>query len=325
MMRWIWLSLAIVAVGLAATPANAQGPRAPGAEQADIHNPFSPRYVDMAPDLGYPGADFYWQGGAPYAPGYDPWYEPYGWQYFGDPYWSGPIILPPLWIGAEELYGPQAMGRFLGYQSSGQALPIGVREPDLADPIPNARPDADEADIRPKVRISNAQALARGHRFIGFGDEQFRRQNHAGAYDRYKKASAAAPDLEQAYFRQAFALVALGRHEMAAAALRRGLRFQPDWARTRFWIGELYGDNQRSKTAHLEALAEAVAEQPENADLLFLLGVWLYCDRQPERARNFFLHARELEPGGVGHITAFLDVMDEQPAAAADALGAGEL
>ena len=76
--------------------------------------------------------------------------------------------------------------------------------------------------------------------------------------------------------------------------MKHGLSLKPDWPQSNFRSDELYGDNRLAKVAHLEQLAAEATEHPRNADLMFLLGVALYCDGQPERSRLFFQRAREL-------------------------------
>ena len=51
--------------------------------------------------------------------------------------------------------------------------------------------------------------------------------------------------------------------------------------------------------------------QADDPDLLFLIGVFLHGDQQPERADKFFRRALELEKGDVAHLQGFLP--DEKP------------
>lgn len=154
--------------------------------------------------------------------------------------------------------------------------------------------DQDEPAPRPIVRPANAAATARARQFVAFGDERFREQDFSLAYQRYKKAAQAAPDLAEAYFRQGLAHIALGHYPSAAAAIKRGLAFQPRWAGSDFRLDQLYGDNRLAKTNHLERLADAAANDADNADLLFLVGIELHFDGQAARARPFFERAADL-------------------------------
>ena len=116
----------------------------------------------------------------------------------------------------------------------------------------------------------------------------------------------AAPQLADGYFRQGYALAAMGRYDLAARAIKRGLGLDPTWPRSDFNNHELYGDNRLAKTAQLDAMAKAAEEKPHDADLLFLLGVLLHFDGQPDRAATFFKRAGQLAGGDDAHLRAFM-------------------
>lgn len=225
---------------------------------------------------------------------------------YGSGYWLSPwyVYSPqPIYLPAGNFFGPQAPGLMPGWNNPAPLAPVAPKA--LKDPPANnkargvggfgelADGDAKEGG-RPKLRTSNAEAVARARQFIGFGDEHFRTQEFSDAYQRYKKAASAAPDLADAYFRQGFSLLAMGRYEPAARAFKHGLTLKPDWAKSTFRLDELYGDNRLAKTTHLERLAAEATAHPQNADLMFLLGLGLYFDGQAERARPFFERAAEL-------------------------------
>ena len=232
-------------------------------------------------------------GGFPLYPGYlvSPWYV---------------YPPPPLFLPAGAFYGPQVAGPapFLN-----NPAPLGPRAPAVPrvknNPPANnkargvggfgelADGDAKEPE-RPKVRASNAEAIARARQFLAFGDEHFHTQEFSEAYQRYKKAASAAPDLADAYFRQGFSLLAMGRYAPAARVFKHGLSLKPEWAKSKFRLDDLYGDNRLAKVTHLEHLATEATAHPQNADLMFLLGLGLYFDGQAERARLFFERAHEL-------------------------------
>ncbi|HEX5443504.1 MAG TPA: tetratricopeptide repeat protein [Pirellulales bacterium] len=163
----------------------------------------------------------------------------------------------------------------------------------LADEDDHDNGGVEDVGPRPAVRTSNASSLARARRFLQFGDERFGAQEFSFALDRYKKAAHAAPDFAEAHSRQAMAYVALGRYAQAAAAIKRGLSFEPGWPGS-FRLDQLYGDNRLAKVQHLEELAEAASQEPDRADLMFLVGVELVCDGQPDRAQVFFQRAADL-------------------------------
>jgi len=240
--------------------------------------------------------------GYPRYPGYYPPYRA----------WYPPYYVPPVYVPAEELYGPRAVQRFMGVEhwfepSEPQRQPaIVVPRNGRRDAEPTPQPPAEPEEAKPG-RATNPRAVNLAWRFIGFGDAHFANENYAEANDRYRKAATAAPQLADAYFRQGYALMAAGRYEPSVRAIRRGMALDADWPRSDFHNVELYGDIPHAKTAHFEALAVAAEEDPHNADLLFLVGVVLHFDGKPERARPFFERAAQLLGGNDAHVRAFLN------------------
>lgn len=253
-------------------------------------------------------------------PGVTLWYYPYsgyypfpygpvpnGYAWYGSGYYyptpGWPWALPPLYASPGSLYGPDSVRRFMGSDR-----PSG----------PAAGGDANRGKEGPaNLRGTNAESVAMGRRFLHLGDEHFRAGRYAMAYDRYRNAVEAAPRLADAYFRQGFALTALGRYDAAAREFKRGLEIDPDWPRSDFRLTDLYGEKSKAKTAHLDAMAKAAEAKSGNADLLFLIGVYLHFDGQTERARPFFQRAAELARGNPAHLNAFQgppepDEADEQ-------------
>ncbi len=170
-------------------------------------------------------------------------------------------------------------------------LPNQAAVPRNLDPDPD-----DEADKPPAKapRASNAPAKAKAGRFIGFGDGNFSKQNYLAAVERYRTAAEAAPDLPEPFFRQAYALVAMGQYESATKAFRRGLKIRSDWTDSPFRLDQIYGGDQLAKTSHLENLARALEANPFDSDLLVALGLQLYFDGQRNRAGVFLARAAQL-------------------------------
>jgi hypothetical protein len=251
---------------------------------------------------------------SPYGYGASPYYgyaSPYGYPFLYDvwPYYLdtgtgplGPFVAPPLYVPAEQLgFGPQAVRRFMGLDP---VAPPVVNHNIIIAPggggAGNAanRPQVDNnarlPPANPRIRESNAEARDRARQFIEFGDAQFTARNLAGAYDRYKKAAEAAPDLAEAWFRQGHALSDLGRYDQAAAAFRRGIGLRPDWAASDFRLALLYGDNRAARAAMFEAIERALAARPNDINVLYVAAVQLYFDERPELARTSFRLALKL-------------------------------
>ncbi|HID76017.1 MAG TPA: tetratricopeptide repeat protein [Planctomycetaceae bacterium] len=236
------------------------------------------------------------------APPWDPHPWPHHWAY---PYWPyyypGSVYYAPLIIPPEWLYGPQAIRRFMGWDY--YRAPV---VPNIVVLGKDAKGGAD-AQQRGQLRGTGERSVALGWKFIGYGDKHFARQRYREAYQRYKSATGVAPRLGAAWLRQTFALIAMGRYELAAKALKRGLELDPNWPRSGFRVDHLYGENKLAKAAHLNALADAATQEPHNGDLLLLVGLFLFSDGQQQRASLFLKRAAELAGEGRSAFEPLLD------------------
>jgi len=285
------------------TPPSQTPQSPPAAGHRHRHNP---SYAPYYPRYGGVYRDPYY---------HDPYYDNYDYRY-GYPhrrprYYRGPVFLP-----AETLYGPGAVQRFMG--GGGVSVPrvqvivppVAVAAP-VAAPVagPFAAPVADQVavadDVRPGLLAAETKALATAQKYIGFGDLHFRNEKYTDAYLRYRRAVREAPDLAEGYFREGYGLIARGNYDLAARAIKRGLALDPAWPDSGFSSRQLYGANDMAKQAHLDALAHAAEKAPDDPDLMFLLGVFLHFDGQPNRAELFFAQATRLNRGADTHLRAF--------------------
>lgn len=237
--------------------------------------------------------------GLAYCPGAYPWGP---WVYGGPYLYGGPVVYPPVILPAETLFGPSAVQRFMGVRP-----PVVPTAPIVGPPVeggPRAEPaPSPQNAFRPEVPLWAKEAV---QRLVGVGDGYFAREKYAEALDRYRRAAQAGRSMAEPWFRQSFALLALGRYEAAAKAVRSGLKLDAGWPGSGFSLQRLYG-NAAAMDAHLESLAHAAELQPENPDLLFLVGVFLYFSGQAERSEAFFQRAEQLTRGDKSHLRAFLD------------------
>jgi tetratricopeptide (TPR) repeat protein len=178
-----------------------------------------------------------------------------------------------------------------------------VRSRDFGD---GGQPATSSDAKPPPVHNAGPDSLATARWIIGLGDIQFANQKYRDAFLQYAKASKSAPGLAEADFRQGIALIALGRYEPAAKAIKRGLDRNPKWPASGFTLGDLYGSNHADKRAHMEKLAKATETPRDNADLLFLAGVCLHFDGSPDRAAAFFNRAARFA-GNAPYLKAFQD------------------
>jgi hypothetical protein len=246
------------------------------------------------PGWGYPYARYPYGG---YSIGYG-----YSWPYYldtGSGYF-GPYVAPPIYVPPEQLgFGPQAVRNLLG--PGPVQRPIVNRNiivvPPAAQENPRDRGNAVNNGVnaaRLRVRESNAAARERARQFLEFGDQQFAAPNLAGAYDRYKKAADAAPDLAEPYFRLGHTLAAMGRYEQAVDSFGRGLNLQPDWPSRGLPLAEIYRDKIAARLATLDMLKRAAANRPDDEHVQFVAGVQFFFDGQAEVARGYFERAKTL-------------------------------
>lgn len=291
-MRYVLGGVVAIALFVGSIAASADGPARRNGPP-DGNGPPGERHGPREPPAWRPP----WRA-VPPTPYPYPYVYPYGYPW-GPPYYDGVYILPPVWIPAEGLFGPQAMRRFAGPE----APPAPHTQPDAAMPGGPAGEPAVEKD--PSLRGTNRESLDRAWRFIGYGDAHFENQKYVDANQRYRKATEVSPRLAEGYFRQGYAQVALGRYDAAAKAFKRGLGIDPDWPKSNFRANDLYGQNQLAKAAHLDALADAAAKEPNSPDMLFLVGLLLHFDGQQARAKPFLQRAIQLAAGDDAHLRAF--------------------
>lgn len=276
---------------------------------------------------GYLGPSSYYTGGyygGPY----------YGSPAYGGPYWGGAVVAPPVFLPAETLYGVGPIRRLMGLDPPLPNLGAGavaapqvniVNNPPVNNPAGGgAQPGAGGFGVlapgggapagAANARVSNAQARQRAARLIEIGDDYFRKQKFHDAQTRYREATTAAPDIGDGYGRQGLALTALGQYPQAAKLLKRCLNTDPRWPLLGIRLEQVFGDNKAAKTACWETLAQAAGNRPQDADLMFLVGVQLWLDGQVERAGPFFERAKFLELGDASHLAPFLDALPK-PAA----------
>jgi hypothetical protein len=203
--------------------------------------------------------------------------------------------LPYFWTGSyTPVFLPFApVGGFVPGNIGAAAPVAGVVAP-LGPQLPGPSSADRHAPGKSKPRASNVGTKARAGKFVGYGDMNFGKQKYLPAVERYKTAAQIAPDVAEVYFRQAYALVALGKYGEAVKAFRRGLGIRSQWHDSTFRLNQLYGDGQVAKISHLENLAKVVETNPLDADLLVVLGIELFFDGQHERSELFFARAAQL-------------------------------
>jgi hypothetical protein len=240
--------------------------------------------------------------------GYTPFVTPYGYTTYGypnfGPYYSyvplAPVIRQtrPYWIGGDP-FDDQGQG------AAGNGG--GARRPAAPQKLP-AQPAQANLPIVPKATSNDA--LRRSIRLQGIGDEYFAKQDYLQAYANYKQALSVAPSRIEPRFRMALSLAANTHYTQAIEEIKRGLRANPDWPRTGATLDELFGaDNILAKNAVLHRVTAWVREDIRDPDRLFLMGVLLHFNDDPDKSHQFFEAAGELSPNPI-YAQAFLDAED---------------
>jgi len=264
-------------------PAPSRGDRGPTRDYSS-----GPRHHGPGP--GYYRPPFYTY---PYAYPYyaydSLWNYGYGGIYYDPATNSTAYFLPPTYVPGELNYGPLAMERFLGIH----------RNPQFVPPVPPVGPDPSDngltaAEIAGKLRKSSPVARERARRLIRFGDARFAKQEFHTARQYYKSAIETAPDLVDAYVREGFALLTVNQYRTATRALKIALELDAQYVKSEFRLEDIYRNNHLAKESHLETVANKALASPDDADLLFLVGMMLYADGEYERAYRFLGRAAQL-------------------------------
>jgi hypothetical protein len=269
------------------------------------YGPAAPSYwtYNRFSNIGFGGLNWF------YGPlgGYTPFVTPYGYTTFGypnfGPYYSyvplAPVIRQtrPYWIGGDPFDDAQLQGGNGG----------GMNQPAAPRKLP-AQPAQANLPIVPKAPSN--EALRRSIRLQGVADEYFVKQDYQQAYANYKQALSVAPSRIEPRFRMAIALAATTHYSQAVDEMKRAMRANPDWPRTGASLDELFGaDNILSKNALLHKVTAWVREDIRDPDRLFLMGVLLHFNDDPDRSHPFFEAASVLSPNPM-YAQAFLDAED---------------
>jgi Tetratricopeptide repeat len=150
-----------------------------------------------------------------------------------------------------------------------------------------------------------ANPKAEADRQIESGRAAFANGEFGRAIERFRRAAVVAPDELTAIFLVAQAQFAVGKYDDAAASIIDGMKRNPDWPKSTYQSRGLYKNNNELFEGHLKDLRVAVAANPNDYRLLFLLGVEFWFDGQKESAKPFLEQAARLAPNPAP-IEAFL-------------------
>ncbi len=165
------------------------------------------------------------------------------------------------------------------------APPRPAKPPIVFDPFkPAGVVKAEAVEPDPKKEAARLVALARA---------SFAAGDYGRAAEHFERAVAADPADAAAYFGHAQAKFASGQYAEAVARIREGLALDPKWPAAAFDPAALYGDRPERFVVHLLALRKAVADNPNQATLEFLLGYELWFGGEKGEADKLFRAAEK--------------------------------
>ncbi len=165
-------------------------------------------------------------------------------------------------------------------------------------------PEVDRVAVRPKIPAFRFDPFAKpvainidrpdpdplkeAARLVKLGREAFATGEYGRATEQFDRATAADPKAALQHFLKAQAAFAAGHYADAVTAIRAGLALDPAWPASTFDPKEPYGANAAAFAAHLAELRKAVAANPAEATLEFLLGYQLWFIGEKVEAKKWF-------------------------------------
>jgi hypothetical protein len=232
-----------------------------------------------------------------YSYGFGPIYGPVPSWYYGWPGYSiinNPYNVQPPVVIQNIINAPPAVA------AAPARPPVVPAEVEAPKPVPKAgKPKAAPAPppllILPEPpKAPNALGRADADRIAEAGRKAFADGQYGRALELFRRAAEITPNEPSAHYLVSQALFALGKYREAVAAIATGISTRADWSDARFASRDLYWKKPEVFDDHLKALRQAVAEFPQDATPIFLLGHQFWFDGKKEEAKALILKARQL-------------------------------
>jgi hypothetical protein len=247
--------------------------------------------------------------------------------------WSGPpviVVPPPIVLAGNNAADPNANananpalafeqlprpidplprgakpGDFLVISPRKDFPPPGQISPDIPRvaapmpaPVPRPMFNFDPFANRKLVNVDrpDPDPVKEAARLVKLGRAAFESGEYGKAAEQFDRAAGADPKAALPHFLKAQAAFAAGRYADAVTAIRAGLALDPAWPAAAFDPKAPYGANPAAFTEHLAELRRAVAANPGEAALEFLLGYQLWFTGEKAEARKLFDAAEKRLP-----------------------------
>lgn len=242
------------------------------------------------------------------------------------PFGFGPVVVvaPPVVIGGN--FGPQeppepAVG-LVPPRDNAVLLPRGAKETDFlvfapkkttvpeVTRVADVRPgpviafDPFKAPVKVALDLPDPDPKKEAARQLRLARAAFAAEDYGRAADHFARASTSDPADARTYFLHAQAQFAAGQYADAVARVRDGLARDPKWPAAAFDPADLYDGRADLYALHLNALKKAVADNPGQPVLEFLLGYQLWFGGDKAEAAKLF-RAAEKRLAAPGPIALF--------------------
>lgn len=157
---------------------------------------------------------------------------------------------------------------------------------------PKAEPPKSPWDLPPPKDNPREES----ERLRKLGIDAFQQQFYGVAAFRFRQAIKVDPADGSPHFLLSQTEFAMGSFRDAVATIKAGMKEQPNWPAMPFQNLELYKGMEGDFADHLKRLEAALAGDPKNSDLLFLLAHVRWFAGQRDQAIVLFRRARALSP-----------------------------
>ncbi len=245
---------------------------------------------------------------------------------FGPPLIAPPVIVvpPPVILGGN-FGNPDALAGNVPPRNDGVVFPRGAKETDFLVIAPKKVTTVPEvtrvAAVRPPgpiigafdpfkpvvkvvAEVPETDVKKEAARQVKLARAAFASGDYGRAAEHFERAMTSDPTDTQTYFLNAQARFAAGQYSEAVALVRNGLDRDAKWPASAFDPAEVYASRADRYAVHLGALKKAIADNPGQATLEFLLGYQLWFSGEKVEAEKLF-RAAEKRLAAPGPIALF--------------------